>query len=331
MRYANLWGIGDVSDALQNMMMQHADMRTFINHYLSRRVTADTAAIVRGRKPQYELMRAACRMSRWINPDRPQELTDEKTLSVNKNPRICQLLACRVELKQRFKGKATKNPSYQALSQEIINERQRQRAVLLKQTQAKWDLEHPVREIEMQLSGFKFTEEVKSILQVTNEMPPPQRRLVETVLTLPGTTLEEELGRRDAAIDAVAAYCRFEEGGAPRGRKPTKNASAPPSPEVDPQVMAAKAEEQALRAAMLSVFKEKRPLICFVCLGRESLEFEKRVYEFASPGDLTKHFKRKHLSKIKEGDIPYCEVCPMQLKHKMHFQSHALLIHGTVS
>lgn len=54
---------GDVSDALQNMIMQHADARTFVKHYLPRRVTADTAAIACGLEPQYELMRAACRMS----------------------------------------------------------------------------------------------------------------------------------------------------------------------------------------------------------------------------------------------------------------------------
>ena len=144
-------------------------------------------------------------------------------------------------------------------------------------------------------------------------------------------TLKEEFARRNAAIDAVAAYCRFEEGGPPWGRKLTKKASSLASLEVDPQVVAAKAEEQALRAAILLVFKEKRPLVCFVCLGRETLEFEKRVYRFASLGDLTKHFKRKHLSKIREGDKPRCEVCPMQLTHKMDYQRHAFFIHGTVS
>jgi hypothetical protein len=90
-------------------------------------------------------------------------------------------------------------------------------------------------------------------------MPPAQRRLVETVMTLPGTTLEEEFRRRDAAIDAVGAYCRFEEGGPPRGRKPARNPGLVLSPDADLKVIAAKAEAQALSAAMLSVFTEKRP------------------------------------------------------------------------
>jgi hypothetical protein len=150
-------------------------------------------------------------------------------------------------------------------------------------------------------------------------------------MTLPGTTLEEEFRRRNAAIDAVAAYCKFEEGGPPRGRRPARQASLFPSAKTDPQLAAARAEDQALSAAMLSVFTEKRPLTCFVCLGRRSLPFEDRVYAFASPGDLTKHFKRKHLSRIIEGQRPFCHICPMQLEHKMHFQNHALNIHGTVS
>jgi hypothetical protein len=53
---------------------------------------------------------------------------------------------------------------------------------------------------------------------------------------------------------------------------------------------------------MLLVFTEKRTTTCFLCLGEQSLPFEKRTYKFASPGDLTKHFKRKHLAHIKEGD-----------------------------
>ena len=96
------------------------------------------------------------------------------------------------------------------------------------------------------------------------------------------------------------------------------------------RLVAADVEEQAISAAMLLVFKEKRSTICFVCLGEQSLPFEKRVYPFASPGDLTKHFKRKHLSNIK-GDRIGCKVCQMSLQHKMHLRNHAQSIHGTVS
>jgi Protein of unknown function (DUF3435) len=75
-----------VSDALQNLMLQHASMDTFIKHYLLRRVTADTAAIVRSLEPQYDMMWAICRMTRWIDLDQPQELTLEQSQSVSQHP-----------------------------------------------------------------------------------------------------------------------------------------------------------------------------------------------------------------------------------------------------
>jgi hypothetical protein len=56
---------------------------------------------------------------------------------------------------------------------------------------------------------------VKITLDQNDEIAPLQKRLAETVITLPGTTIEEEFRRRNTAIDAVAAYYYFQEGGAP--------------------------------------------------------------------------------------------------------------------
>jgi hypothetical protein len=121
-------------------------------------------------------------------------------------------------------------------------------------------------------------------------------------MTLPGTTIKEEFRRYNTAVDAVAAYCHFQEGGAaaqPRARPSTRRASPTPSKETNPQLAAAKAEKQALIDAMVLMFTGKRTTTCFLCLGEQSLPFEKRTYKFASLGDLTKHFKRKHLAHIK--------------------------------
>ncbi|KAG9246656.1 hypothetical protein BJ878DRAFT_533103 [Calycina marina] len=296
---------GDVSDALQNMMMQHAKIDTFIKHYLRRTVTADTRAIVSGYEPQRDLMRAACRMTRWIDPDRLQELTLEESLSVNQDPVVCRLATEREKWKRRFQGTATQQLGYRIISQAIFNTMQRLRAALLKYVQERWDLEHPVDEFERQLSGLKLNQNVKRTLDQNDEMPPLQKRLVETVMTLPGTTIEEEFRRRNAAINAVAAYCHLHEGGAaaiPCERSSTQRTSPMPLKETNLQLAAVKAEKQALSDAMLLVFTEKRTTTCFLCLGEQGLPFEKRTYKLASPVDLTKHFKRKHLAHIKEGD-----------------------------
>lgn len=284
-------------------------------------------AIVSGYEPQKDLMRAAGRMTRWIDPDRPQSLSLEEAQSVDKDPQLRQLLTLRERWNQRYKGTATKRPDYKRLSSEIFNLRQQMRATLLKQLRDKWDTEQPVKDVELQLAGLKFSDAPEPKAVQIPEMPPMQKRLVETIMTLPGTTVEEEFCRRNAAINAVAAYCNFQEGGAvamPRERLSTSAKAA------CAQLVAADVEKQAISAAMVRVFKEERPTICFICLGEESLPFEKRVYAFASPGDLTKHFKRKHLSQFKEGDWIGCKVCQMPLQHKMHLMNHAERIHGTV-
>ena len=92
------------------MMLQHAKIETYIKHYLPRRVTADTRAIVSGIEPQHDLMRAACRMLRWIDPDRPQELTDEQTWSINQHPAVRELVGQQAALKQA--GVALIDPAY---------------------------------------------------------------------------------------------------------------------------------------------------------------------------------------------------------------------------
>jgi len=80
------------TNSLQNMMLQHASIDTFIKPYLPRR-SGDIRAILSGYEPQKDLMRAASRMTRWIDPGRPHALTVEQSQSVDKVRRVRQLLA----------------------------------------------------------------------------------------------------------------------------------------------------------------------------------------------------------------------------------------------
>ena len=84
--------LGNVSEAMQNLMMGHASITTFVKHYLSRRVTVDTQAVVRGIQPQDSLMRAACTLSRSIDPRRPRRLTQEQSASINDQTNVRALL-----------------------------------------------------------------------------------------------------------------------------------------------------------------------------------------------------------------------------------------------
>ena len=119
--------IGNVSEAMQNLMMGHGDIRTFLRHYLPRRVTVDTAAVVRGLDPQTSVMQSACMMSRWINPNRPWGLIAEQADSVNNDSLIQSLLNKRIKLKQCFRNKSIKLQVYNILNKKIRSEKQQLR------------------------------------------------------------------------------------------------------------------------------------------------------------------------------------------------------------
>ena len=95
--------------------MKHASTDVFLNHYLSRRITTDAQAVVRGLAPQEEIMQAACRMSRWIDPERPRFLTQEQSRSVDQHPRIRKLLRQQAKLKSKLL------PDYKELQRQICN------------------------------------------------------------------------------------------------------------------------------------------------------------------------------------------------------------------
>ena len=134
-------------------------------------------------------------------------------------------------------------------------------------------------------------------------------------MALPGTTLEEEFRRRNAPINVVAAYCEFQEGGATarsRGRPPTRKVSPIPAKE---------AWHQAFDIAKLSVYQEKRPAICFLCPGNQNLPMSKRIHSFNASGDPSKHFRRKHISNLKEGEEITCNLCKISLQHNSSSKS----------
>jgi hypothetical protein len=322
MQEAELTYVGNVSEAMQNLIMGHASITTFLKHYLSRRITVDTQAVVRGIQPQAALMRAACTMSRSIDRRRPRQLTQEQSASVDDDPSVRYLLNQREQLKRTVLN-ATKLPKYKALASKISQERQRRRHALLKDIKERWEFEQPVRDVEQQLAGLETKDDLELI---HNVMLPAQGELADSVLSEPGTTIEEEIDRRDRAICAVTLYCGVEEGGMNPiqigGR--SRNATLLVKSQLED-------EEEALEAAKVSVFKEKRPKVCFLCLGNEGLPLVQRIYPFGTPGDLSKHFGRKHLQHINDGMGLSCNLCKVHLSDKMHLQRHAYDVHGTVS
>jgi hypothetical protein len=122
------------------------------------------------------------------------------------------------------------------------------------------------------------------------------------MLAPPGETYELEVARRGNAINAVAAYCKIEEGDTPKGRKRSSNRSGPAIKQED---SSQSPEKKMLEVAMLSVFvgnvPKKRPAVCAWCVANEELPMKDRIHSFSTPGDLSKHFCRKHLKHMTEG------------------------------
>ena len=80
--------LADVSNELQNVMLQHASIDTFVRHY-SVGIHVDAQAIVRGLPAQKQLLRFACSMSRSIDPRRPYRLANSSY--INEIPRVRSL------------------------------------------------------------------------------------------------------------------------------------------------------------------------------------------------------------------------------------------------
>lgn len=336
--------LGAVSDSLRNLIMHHADSRTFLKYYLDRRIDKNLPAIIRGLNPDDDIMHAACRMSRTIDPDRPKELTTAQASSVNEWPEISVLIQRRDALRQQLgrplsqhRG-SPKYESYQKLNQELNSARGRARNTLLSQIQQKYDQEQPMLEVQRQLSETKLAESVTTKLRHAEELPEPQKRLIERILTLPSPTLDQEMCRRTEAIDAVAAYCQFEEGitcRLPQNKRVESHVAEsgyvddqkPESETSEVQTKSASPLENAIR----SVTKDNRPLFCFICVGQQNLALKKRVQLFSSHGDVSKHIKRKHLQNLSSSTVIACNVCDKKFAEVMHFQRHANDSHSTVT
>ena len=333
-----------VSDSLRNLVMHHADTRTFLKFYLSRRISKNLPAIIRGIDPEEDIMRAACRMSRTIDPRRPQELTTEQSCSVNQEPEIIDLIRRRDEISRGLERPLRKHkgtPAYEThrkLSQELAGARKRAQNRLLSQVQSKYDQEQPMLEIKRQLSGLGPTEPSSDQLECSTDIPVPQQRLIKSLLTLPRPTIEEEMTRRTEAIDSVATYCQFQEGDSCRLPRNTRPAGSSKNIRViDPVPRGSKvmdsvcSPETPLELALRSATKDHRPLFCFICLGQGDLDLAKRVQRFSSHGDVTKHIKTKHLKKILSSETITCNICETEFKEVMHFQRHANDSHSTVT
>ncbi|EDN05279.1 conserved hypothetical protein [Histoplasma mississippiense (nom. inval.)] len=258
----------EVTEALQNVMLQHADIRTFVKHYQVD-VDVDAQGIVRKTGSQTALVRFACSMSASIDPNRPYKLSPEESRSLNYLPvvlgrqdtvqkrkrelddreaeleranKVCKtalghlddrvLAESNPEVLERlevFRDRTAEAKSvYNSAVRELRNEKQRQRNRRIRENLERYKNEQPVIDLERQLAGKLVDTKVMDTFEHEAFMPPEHLMFVDCMLTMPGASLEAEYQRRINTINAGVAFCGVEEG------RPSRRPARRPAVDDDP-------------------------------------------------------------------------------------------------
>lgn len=228
---------------------------------------------------------------------------------------------------------------YQRAQREFRNEWQRQRNQLVRENLERYKNEQPVIDSERQLTGKLVDEEVMGALERTGYMTPQHMIFIDTVLTMPGSTVEKEYQRRIAAINAVIAFCDVEEGAptrrpnvAQKRRAVDTLPSAPPAKRQEhPSFDEAEIDLRQAMALVCIKNPDERPTICFLCVSNPKLPTKERLRVHKTPGSLTRHFIDKHIKRFPKEMRVKCDICNQELKHKSDVMNHAEMVHGIVS
>ncbi|KAE8162198.1 hypothetical protein BDV40DRAFT_265509 [Aspergillus tamarii] len=251
----------EVTVALQNVILQHSDIRTFVQHY-EVDVDVDVQGIIRKTGSQSSLVRFACSLSASIDPNRPYKLSLEESRSLNELPVIRARQDAVAKRKQKWNDRKVKldraSATYQSFHghhvegavskhrhhlkvklerlhdrvmeakrkynkavREMRNEKQRQRNRRIRENLERYRNEQPVIDLEQQLAGKLIDTRVMLTLQHKSSMAPQHLAMIDATLTMPGATLEAEYQRRINAINAMTAFCAVEEG------RPTSRTTQP--------------------------------------------------------------------------------------------------------
>ncbi|OCK97199.1 uncharacterized protein K441DRAFT_548392, partial [Cenococcum geophilum 1.58] len=123
---------------------------------------------------------------------------------------------------------------------------------------------------------------IKVTLESSNNRLVKHKRLIEVIITLLSILLEDKIRRYNNAINAVIDYYNIKEGRS----------------KIDIAFNKVKIKEytkilevaKALKRVKLSLYKEKRLKIYFICLRNKRFIINKRIYKFYTLANLIKHF-----------------------------------------
>ncbi|CAG8944722.1 unnamed protein product [Penicillium salamii] len=316
-----LWildGLADVSNKLQNIMLQHTSIDTFVQHY-SIGIHVDVQTIVQSIPTQKQLIQYTSLINRSINPHRPYRLKDLSC--INNIPHVRTLEERKQVWKQvRNAKKHTYKNAQTALQREFGD--------------------NLVIDSEWQLSGKVIDEEVLVVLEQTGYITLQHITLINTILTMLDTMIEKEYECRIAAINTVITVCNTEEG-APLRSCVTQKCSADtvdmlltaPLPKRQNSTPSNKSDDifSKVIASVYIKSPKKRPTIYFICLNTPKLPQNKHLIIYKNSRSLSRHFINKHIKPF-SNDIHYkCSIYREKLESKSMLLNHTERVHRTVS
>ncbi|KAJ5682147.1 hypothetical protein N7462_005312 [Penicillium macrosclerotiorum] len=212
-----------------------------------------------------------------------------------------------------FQGEFSDNPQneqYDRVVKDLRNEKRRQKHRLIRENLERY------KNNERQLSGKVVDKEVIGALQRTSYITPQHITLIDSILTMPGTTATKEYERRIAVIHAVIVVCDTEEGAPSRPSTPQKRS-------LDTVDILPASSLPKRQKSTPSDESDDRPTICFICLGNAKLPVIDRLKMFKNPRSLSRYFVNKHI-KLFLNNI-YCEynVCGETLMLKSGLLNYA--------
>jgi Protein of unknown function (DUF3435) len=322
---------------VRNLALDHTGSMMFERNYLSRMIRYNTQDAYWGRPPDNDSPKAASRIGRLRDPRRPRKLTEEQSQRVRREPRIVELCDVRDRLRAEIVSqygvvKMAKGDSvyddYQALGRTLNSTIRAEERALLGRIQEEYDATAPVNDIQKQLNGELSDDDdddAASEFVSVHLTFVERRRLADASLSDPSTFAAQKGFARhvDLSMDMIALCKRRE-----RRRPRAKRSRGRPSVEMtDDQITLPNPEPEERYDVPLKCTRYQ----CLFCLASVDLHPEERELSYKSKFSLQRHTDRCHLNKFgRDESIP----CPdrackrVALGGKMHFKSHAALVHN---
>ena len=329
--------------------MDHVDSAIFQHNYLSRMIRYDIQAAYRGTDPKTELIRAAGRTSRLMDPRRPKKLTHEQKEKIKREPAIQKLrerydgLFRKIRDEFKFvylaKGKFIHDQYQKARLDTYGTIWARERTVLM-ETQARYDALVPLQDVQEQINGNTQSIETKLTHEIHYSFP--ERFRLANVFV--GSRSQEELKYADQAafVDDLVSLCRrYETRLSVRKRKRSfseETLEAVKVEHMEPETEKASRSEseepiaKGTRTSQDTAYTSTgcKPFQRLICIGRTELSKDDLIHNYGSKDSLRRHFHRFHPNFEPNSTClyPHPECAKVIFELSTDFLNHAARKHG---